>query len=92
MRDNMKCALTAYILSVLTCLQIIPVFENMLALCFGGGRKVQDKETITTLLNEETEAWAVGMLRVRESIRINKNGCDKQTVRTIPGFSSVVLN
>lgn len=66
MSDNMKSALTAYILSVLNSLQIIPVFENMLALCFGGGRKVEGKETITTLLSEETEAWAVGMLRVRK--------------------------
>lgn len=56
MSDNMKSALTAYILSVLNSLQIIPVFENMLALCFGGGRKVEGKETITTLLSEETEA------------------------------------
>lgn len=66
MRENMKSVLTAYILSVLTYLQIIPAFENMLALCFWGGRKVEGKETITTLLNEEAEAWAVGMLRVRK--------------------------
>lgn len=60
MRDNMQSALTAYILSVLTYLQIIPAFENMLALCFWGGRKIEGKETIITLLHEKTkrhEQW-----------------------------------
>ena len=55
MSDNMQSVLTAYILSVLTYLQIIPAFANMLALCFWGGRKVEGKETITTKRHEQWE-------------------------------------
>lgn len=39
MSDNMQSVLTAYILSVLTYLQIIPAFENMLAYVFLGSEK-----------------------------------------------------